>query len=167
MSCSSSSSRSSSSNIAIFTKAPTSQGAVSSQHVLTSSLTDEHEDKDTSQLPEPLTSIFRTCYNDFIQGKEMNPDNYDLLQSLYVSQTQFIKLVVDPELPGSQGIYLQDNHILFKKPQKDPHGQIIGDVIYQISNQDVTMGKYLMGGTGNRIIIFRISTDTRSSTWSE
>jgi hypothetical protein len=133
------------------------------QHELKSNLTYQHNEKYSPAVPRALASIFRSCYDDFIHGREISDEDYRILSSFRVSEEGFFRLVVKPELPGSQGIYLEDNQIIFRKISNEPHGQVIIEITNQICAQDRAAGEFLLCGTGNRTTIFQAFTDRRYS----
>jgi hypothetical protein len=150
-----------------FTGGGTSRTVPLPQHSLKSNLTYEHKEKYSPPVPRALVSSFRTCYEDFIHGRKIRDEDYNLLQRFKVSEDEFVKLVVNPELPGSQAIYLENNRIIFNEIPNDPYGQVIIEINNQIYTQDSAAGEYLICGTGNRTTIFQAFTDRRYSPWPQ
>jgi len=76
------------------------------------------------------------------------------LESFFVTEEEFVKLVMDRDLPDGRFIALLENKVVFDECTNPPHGEVIGEVIEQISLQDKAAGRLLISGTGNRITLF-------------
>lgn len=110
-----------------------------------------------------LNKAFLDVYRRFVNGDPIPEDARRQLAKYTVSSDEFARLVIEPELEKGRFISLHNGHIEFDECTLPPHGEIISEVMWQIESQDRLGGDLFLGGTGNRISLFRLSVDIRHS----
>lgn len=101
-----------------------------------------------------LLNVYKEVYDYFYSKRPIPAELRHRLESIYVTEDEFIKLVVDRECPDGRYISLVDNKIVLDECTNPPHGALIFAIASQIGSQDAAGGHLLIGGTGDRITPF-------------
>ena len=84
-----------------------------------------------------LVKAFKECYDFFCRDIAIPRAALAKLSEFTLSTEQFYALVIEKELPKGRFIYLENGQIKFDEWTMPPHAEIIGEVMAQISRQDV------------------------------
>ena len=101
---------------------------------------------DEFYIPHQLSKTFNEAYRYFSHNERIPDEITTRLSEFTVDLKTFQQLVTIKE---AKFVYLKDGRICFDEYTLPPHGAVIGEVLGQISAQNVP--KILMSGTGDGV----------------
>jgi hypothetical protein len=121
-------------NLNTSSASPKPEGQAST-HTLRSSL--QYQSLD-GYVPRPvqLLKAFNNAYNPFKQGLPIPKAALDSLAKFTLSSDEYYALVTRRELERGRFIFLDEGKIIFDHATLSPHGEVIGEVMCQVSIQD-------------------------------